>query len=781
MISRKICQSSAVVRQEHEARSPSPFSSPAGKGHRSPDVSFQESLLFTRVRKGAAVELPLSQPDFIDGAFLERRSKTLWPLCLLTLAILLTGCRAERPAAVSFPKAPVILISIDTLRSDHLPVYGYRGVATPNIDRLRRDSVLFEKAYSHCPMTLPAHISMLTGLLPSEHEVRNNVGYRFDASRFPNLPQLLESHGYETAAAVSSYVLRADTGMSAMFSRYDDDIPVGTEGASSSYQRSGSAAVRFARDWIGQRRTSPFFFLLHLYEPHAPYDPPEPFRSRYKNAYDGEVAASDALVGELLDELTRIGLYEKAIIILTSDHGEGLMDHGEDQHGILLYREAIQVPLIVKLPANAHKGESVFTEAQHVDIPPTVLDLLGLEGTRSWRGLSLMKVLSNRTRGRSIYSETYYPRIHLGWSELRSLVSDGKHYVSSPRPELYDLTKDPGEKRDLIAGDRRTAARLKAELQSIPAGSKRLGHIDPEEVKKLAALGYIGNPQEREGGVLPNPRDEIRSLAEIKKAFKAADERRFELAVALLRGLLEKNPNMTDISEKLGEALVASGRYEEAIVVFRDAIARSERFSGDMALSLANAYMQANRLEEARRAADLGLKSHPMRAHELLAKIALRQKDFPEAEKEAESAINRNGNQPSVMLLRADIRRAQGDFAGALEALEETEKRALSMRVVRLARLNYLRGDLLARLGREQEAEMAYKKAIEEFPGDVQSYANLSVIYFVQGKRRATIEILKAMVDANPNERAVELAAQTLESFELAEEAKSLRRRKRAA
>src|SRR6185436_4875179 len=221
---------------------------------------------------------------------------------------------------------------------------------TPNIDGLRRDSVLFERVYSHCPMTLPSHVSMFTGSLPTEHGVRNNIGYRFEGAKFRTLAEELRDRGYATGAAVSSYVLRSDTGIDDGFELYEDSIAVATAGATSEHQRPGGETLKHALPWILEHRGQPFFFFLHLYEPHAPYAPPEPFKSRYPSAYDGEIAAADAIVGGFLDSLRAAGLYDRALVIFTSDHGEGLGDHGEDQHSVLLYAEALRIPLLVKLP-----------------------------------------------------------------------------------------------------------------------------------------------------------------------------------------------------------------------------------------------------------------------------------------------------------------------------------------------------------------------------------------------------------------------------------------------
>jgi arylsulfatase A-like enzyme/Tfp pilus assembly protein PilF len=686
----------------------------------------------------------------------------------LALTAALTSCKRER-AAQTFAGAPVILISIDTLRADHLPLYGYDKVATPNIDALRRDGILFENAYSHCPMTLPSHVSILTGLLPTEHEVRNNLGYHFDATKHPTLPQFLKTQGYATGAAVSSYVLRADTGLGAAFDFYDDAIPVATTGAVSQHQRSGFATLDATEKWITTQQSNPFFFLFHLYEPHAPYAPPEPFLSRYRDVpYDGEVATSDEIVGRLFTFLKEKGIYDRAIIILTSDHGEGLWQHGEDQHGILLYREVLHVPLIIKLPKGARAGATVKAPVESADLFPTIARLLGTEPLATLKGVSVVDFLDNpNPPARRIYSETFYPRIHLGWSELRSLIDERHHYIQSPKAELYDVVKDPAEKNDIVAAERRVAAAMRSEIASYPAGINELQSIDPEDAAKLTALGYLGSVSSAPaGGALPNPRDMLPYLERIKEAFKLADEHRYNEAITALQKLVAANPGLFDVWDKLGELLVETGRYDEAIAVYRQAMSRTQRFSPEMALSLGDAYLKAEQPAEAQKYAELALKSLPAQAHALLARIALARRDFATAESQANEALGTQNPQPSTLLLLADVKRGKGDLAGALAATEAAAQRARELNVPALYRLDFLRGDILARMGRVDEAIAAYTREIATFPQDTQAYANLSIIYFIEGNRAEVDRLMEKMVKANPHRGAYALAAKTLESLE---------------
>lgn len=693
---------------------------------------------------------------------------------VIAAALLATACgRGASPGRDDaspgrFLGAPVILISVDTLRADHLPAYGYRQVETPNIDGLRRDSVLFERVYSHCPMTLPSHASMFTGSLPTENGVRNNIGYRFDGAKLRTLAEELRERGYATGAAVSSYVLRSDTGIDDGFDSYEDSIAVATAGAASEHQRPGRETLQHALPWILGHREKPFFFFLHLYEPHAPYEPPEPFKSRYPSAYDGEIAAADAIVGELVRSLKASGLYDPALIIFTSDHGEGLWDHGEDQHGILLYREALWVPLLVKLPGS-HRAGSISRPTPLSHLFGTVLRLVGIDlpsRPASWFDAA------GEGEARPIYSETLYPRIHLGWSELRSLVDGRYHYIEGPRPELYDLEHDPGEARNLITTERREASRLRQEMQAYPATAAALGgigEIDPEEARKLAALGYVGTPRERGAGPLPNPRDEIKNLARIKAAFHLADERRLDEAVAALRSLLQENPKLMDVGSKLGEVLVESGRYDEAIEVYRSAIAHAERFSPDLALALGFAYLEDGDTAAAATHARLALTAHPREANELLARIALAEGRFDAAEEHVRSALQTGDRQPATLLLLAEAERAAGRLEQALRTVREAEERAAELGVGRQGRLqgaDYLRGDLLARLDRPEEAAAAYRREIAAFPQHLQAYANLAVILMIQGRSAEAHEMLGQMARENPHRGAFLLAAKTLEAFE---------------
>ncbi len=669
-------------------------------------------------------------------------------------ALSLGGCRGRGgETATSFPRAPIVLISIDTLRSDHLPAYGYRGVETPAIDALAKDGILYERAYSHIPLTLPSHLSILTGLLPADHGVRDNVGYRFHAERVPYLPRLLKAAGYKTGGAVSAYVLRAETGIAQGFDFYEGAIELRMSETLGRSQRPGAETLAAAKPWIEQAAGGPFFLFFHLYEPHSPYEPPEPFASRYRNAYDGEIATADQVVGELIAELKRLGVYDQAIVVLVSDHGEGLMEHGEQEHGILLYREALQVPLILKLPGGARGGSRAGAPAELIDVAPTLLSLAGLKPAPGEHGTSLLALAGgagSQPPARDIYSETWYPRLHLGWNELSSLVGDRFHLIQGPDPELYDLAGDPGEKRNLRAEERRAFAALRDEIKPYEKPLQAPAQVDDETAKKLASLGYLGAATAPSSGPLPDPKAHIHTIQDFANGLSLVTRQDFAQAVPVFQRLVAENPRMVDGWENLGEALQRMGRSQDAYAALQKAMAASGGV-GHIALAMASVLLDMGRLGEAQTNAELGLETGPAQAHSLLAQIALARHDNGRAEREAAAALASRGSRLGPLITLAQVRREQGRLADALALTRQAEQELGQMKENRrFAGLFFIQGDLLARLGQNAEAESSFAREIADFPGDAKAYSRLAVLYAAENRPHEAVGTLKKMVDTNP-------------------------------
>jgi len=709
------------------------------------------------------------------------RSVTRASLAAVALFGLLLGSCSRDRAHPTFPDAPVILISIDTLRADRLPLYGYTKIQTPFLDRFSKDAWLFENAYSPCPMTLPAHTTMLTGMLPPEHGVRNNIGFAFDGEAHMSLPRQLKQRGYATGAALSSYVLRFETGLGALFDFYEDSFGTTPGVQSVNYQRAGDKTAAFAQTWIGEHAAKPFFFLFHIYEPHVPYDPPEPFRSQYGVTYDGEVAASDAIVGTFLDALKKLGVYDRAIVIVTSDHGEGLGEHGEQQHSIFLYREAIRVPLLVKLPADSGAGSRVAAPVQLSDIFPTVTAALGLPASKEVSGTSLFAAGATGAAARVIYGETLFPRLQLGWSDLRSVLDARYHYIHGPRPELYDTLVDPHEEHDLAKSDPETASRLARELSRFPRGSARSSPVDEETRRRLSSLGYLGTLRDSDKSAdLLNPADNLPALRRMEEAWRLGAEGRVPQAIEVLRSSVRENPGMFDAWVKLGELLSEAGLDEDAAAAYRQALDRSPVFLPDISVALGFVELRRQRFDEAEKLARVSLATVPSKARELLAGIALARGDLVAAESEAASAAASRNPQPSAILVMAEVKLRAGKPAEALRVVEQAQAAAREKRLGAIYNLEFLRGDALARMDRLEDAEAAFRAEIAAFPAHAQPYASLAVIRFMKGDRPGLDRQLNEMVRANPSPKSYVLAASTLDTLGEKERAVAFRNRSKA-
>ncbi len=689
--------------------------------------------------------------------------KTL-PTIVIACLILACGCDSIRQEGRSSGAPPIILISIDTLRSDRLPAYGYRSGVTPAIDRLAADGIVYERAYCHVPLTLPSHASMFTGKLPQDHGVRDNAGYRLDADAGPTLAELLQAAGYVTGGAVSSFVLRAGTGLSRGFDFYDDRIEFSTQAAMGGLERPGRTTFSASLEWLRASAAKPFFLFLHVYEPHAPYEPPEPFAARVAAPYDGEIAAADDVVGGLLEELDRLGVYDDAAILLVSDHGEGLGDHGEQEHGLLLNREALQVPLIVKLPGSHLSGTRVADPAQLNDLFPTILQMARIEAPTGSGNVSLLDLQAGaQETPRSFYGESYYPRLHFGWSEQVSLIREGFHYIEGPDPELFALDRDPQERDDLIESRKDLHRVFSAEVAGVDRKFLRPEAVDSETRDKLAALGYVGSSVESDGA-LPSPRDHLDLLDDLRLGISEFVAGRHESATRKLRQVVDGNPRILDAWDFLARSLQAKGDERGALEAYETAM-RLSGAGGSLALPAAKLSLGFGDLERASALAELGRDADPSAALGILAQIARRQGRLDEARRLADLALAGDGNRLGPKLILADVLLAKGEYEGALGLVDDARRQfdARDRRDPELIRgLHFLRGQALANLGRPGEAEVAFLDEIKRFPRDTQTYTHLAVLYGLVGRPEQAVAALKRMLEVRPVPHSFAEAVRTM-------------------
>ena len=660
------------------------------------------------------------------------------------------NCGGGHPGALGaqYAGAPVILISIDTLRADRLPLYGYRSGSTPVLDRLGREAIVFDDVYSHGPLTLPSHASLLTGLLPTHHGVRDNIGYALKpASR--TLAGRFKSAGYATGAAVSAYVLRHQTGIAAGFDFFDDAIEVAGAGESlGEMQRDGRLTVDALGDWIDRQADSKVFAFLHLYEPHTPYAPPP--SHRMSDPYDGEIAYADELVGRLLDRLNARGWLDRAIVAVVSDHGEGLGDHGETEHGILLYREALRVPWILRLPGRAGGGRRVTGTLGLVDVAATLLDLAGLDAG-GLDGQTLRTALAARTPvERSVYSETLYPRLHLGWSDLASATEQKFRYIRAPVPELYDLSNDPGERRNLAAARTGTASALAAWIARTTGGVKP-AEPDPAPAdvrERLKALGYIGSssaPLSSPDAGLADPKDHIAAFETLKRALAVDRAGRTAEAIQIYREILTSNPRMVDAWESLAQALVSSGRTQEAIGAFGKVI-EIDPLKPEPHLALARIYALERRPSLARQHAELGSRRDPGQGYEILAELMMDAGRQDEAAADARKSLDVDPSRYMSHYLLGVIARQQAKCDDAIGHFERAiDAKRLEPRAV-VRNLHAALADCLARAGRESDAEREFQAELAAIADSAEARVGLATLYRSQGRQADARTVLTGLV-----------------------------------
>lgn len=606
-------------------------------------------------------------------------------------------------------RSDVFLITIDTLRADHVGCYGYGRIQTRTLDNLANDGIRFANAFTPSPITNTSHASILTGLLPSSHGVTDfGIPIAPDAL---TLAQLMKEDGYATAAFIGAIILDSKA-LAPGFDRgfdYYDSFPADPPKTTSRYvrlERRGMDVVHRAESWLlkhsgGQRR----FMWVHLYDPHDPYDPPPPYDREYAgHLYDGEIAYADSALGHFVALLKKQRIYDRSLIIVVGDHGEGLGEHGEQTHGIFLYNATTQVPLLLKLPRPQSaenrppinpRGLVVTTQVRTLDIFPTILELEAINLPKHLDGVSLrplwfnQKILAANDRGsadkpsapveRIVFGETDYP-VRFGWAPLRSVSAGGAKYIEAPRPEFYDLRADPQESQNIYEPWNESVQKLRAMLAELRnttvSHQEEAAAVSRRSIEQLRALGYLrstpGSTTAAKPSLLPDPKDKIEAHNFIHAAMLAGEEGNTKAARKALEGALRVDPRSAVALTQLGEFELAQGNYKRAV----DLLARSRQIRPEDAATVIDEARARYASSDVRGARDVleasqSITTGGFEAHYLLGKIYAGLRERDKAEDQLEAAIFLNPNKPEARVELARLLVEQNHPAEALQQLRQ--------------------------------------------------------------------------------------------------------------
>ncbi len=619
----------------------------------------------------------------------------------------------------------LLLVTLDTTRADHLGIYGYTRARTSHIDRLAREGTRFEWAFSPAPLTLPAHASILTGLYPFVHGVRNNGNFYLDA-RFPTLATVLKKQGYRTAAFVSAFILDRRYGLARGFDTYDDTMQADTaQIVSLEAERRGDRTALALGAWLdayaATRGAAPFFAWLHLYDPHEPYHAPPPFGPAFSDSpYDGEISFDDAIVASVMDRLQRLGLEDDTLVAIIGDHGESLGEHGEETHSMFVYDATIRVPFILRAPGVVPANRVVQQIVRATDLAPTVLDLLGAPRLETHGGRSLVALMRGEHDDTPppAYAESLFPQLYMNWAPIRALREERWKFIDAPQAELYDTRSDGGEVRNLRDERPDTARALERQLQRLTGGETgqmSVGRMDRETLEKLASLGYVGAGAEPAREASPSrvdPKEMIGVFNRLRDANRAVRERRFDDALPILREVLERDPRNAFAQLVMGSARMGMGDYTAAIAQYR-------RY--------------------------LDLVPSSSYAHQWMAICYLRLEDKDGALREADAALAIDPHFSDARILKAGVLAGRGNHAAAVSELRAAVASDPSKAVIRLDLAK-----VLAEAGREDEAQAEYRAALDLRPEYTPALVGLGALYAQQSNYDKATDCLRRALTLEP-------------------------------
>jgi arylsulfatase A-like enzyme/tetratricopeptide (TPR) repeat protein len=661
-------------------------------------------------------------------------------------------------------KPNVVLVSLDTTRADHLGCYGDAAARTPVIDALATGGVLFTQAASPAPLTLPAHSSMMTGFYPTFHGVRLNGTTALSASH-TTLAEAFAEQGYQTGAFIGAFVLDGRWGLNQGFRVYDDqfDLKKFKHLDLAGVQRPANEVMDAALHWLDGQKQAPFFAWLHLYDAHTPYEPPEPFLSEFRGRglpglYDGEIGFIDTQLARLISWLQTSGLDRKTIVVIVGDHGEGLGSHGEGTHGFFVYDSVVHAPFVVATPFDELHGVRVDSQVSLVDVFPTVLALAGVDSAIKVHGRSLLPQMFQQSVDERpyAYAESMTPGLQYGWSELHALRSAQYKFIQAPRPELYELTSDPGETTNVYAQHPDVVRDMSKELERLMASTSEnapapeAANLDKETLERLASLGYVGGSAPRRDQVsttsLADPKDKLEVFSAVQRAGELVVTEQYDQAAQALEAALRSEPAMPQAQLMLASSYAELGRIEEAKAQY-DRVLKNDPQSVQGLIGLANLFLGEGRTDDVVSLCKrtLALDERNTQAYALLGEVYISRKEptkaLPYLEKavEIQPKITQNQLNLAACLIEVkDLARARSTLTEILAAHPKFPGAQFNL------------GVLYEEQDRPDEARTAYAAEIASYPKSFKARFNLGKLLGAAGQWRGSVEQMREVARIAP-------------------------------
>jgi arylsulfatase A-like enzyme/lipopolysaccharide biosynthesis regulator YciM len=652
----------------------------------------------------------------------------------------------------------VILITLDTLRVDFVSAYEKSKADTPNMDRVAEEGVLFETCIAQTPLTLPSHTSILSGTYPLHHQIRDNGGFLVPES-LELISEILQKQGLITSAFIASYVLHSKWGINQGFDTYSDDFDLSRYEKISlgDVQKRAEDVLTDAKKWLKTHKKDKFFTWIHLYDPHTPYEPPSPFKEKFpRRPYRGEVEYTDHQLGLFFQFLKDEGLYDKSLIIMAADHGEGLGQHDERTHGFFVYESTVRVPLIIRAPFR-FPAKKVKKVVELIDLAPTILEALDVPIPSSYQGQSLLGLMfGDQQRNKdTAYTETYYPRLHFGWSELKALYYDNHwKYILAPEDELYNLETDKEEKDSLALKKSYQARKVKERFQKFirekSQNAQRPGeakNLDKDDLQKLAALGYLTTVVDTSNKEnLPDPKGKVEVFNQLSHAKEHMAKERYDEAIEMFNKILETDPHLVDGILNLGNAYNRNNMPEKALECFYRVLDRKPDYQAAM-VNVIGTLIRLGRYDKGIEEVQRFLKTFPrdFTLYNELGTIYLLKLENDKALEAFRTSIDIERINPHAFNKIGGIYIVKEDFKTAASFLEKA--RTINPNI---KKLNFHLAQVEDHKGNIDKAIDYYKKELEGYPQDHRSAYNLAEDLRKKGQHEQAIQYYRQAIDSNP-------------------------------